>query len=162
MASLQVLTCGKALAEKEWTISFVEGVTAGKMCYEFSTVPNSEKILVGGLVCYDPSMEEDILEIPNWLIESFTPESPEVTKAMATSFYKSSQADVCVAVNGIISPTGETPEKPLGSIFIHIVLPNKDISKQFEFKGNPQEIVNQAIDATALLISSEINKGILV
>jgi nicotinamide-nucleotide amidase len=158
MASPQVIACSKALAEKDWTISFVESASAGKMSYEFSTVPDSGKILIGGLVCYDACMKEDILQIPHGLIETFTPESAEVTKAMAVSFCGFAKADICVALTGLTTPGGsETEEKPVGTIFIHIIFPHKQMPKRFEFKGSPEEIVNQAIAATAQLILDEIN-----
>jgi nicotinamide-nucleotide amidase len=157
MASSQVIACSKALVEKKWKITFVESASAGKMSYEFSTAPDSEKILVGGLVCYDDGMKEHVLEIPHGLIEVFTPESIEVTKAMAIHFCKFAEADICVAVTGLTTPRGgETPEKPVGTIFIHILFPFKTISKQFVFKGSQEEIVDQAIDETASIILKEI------
>jgi nicotinamide-nucleotide amidase len=158
MASPEVIACSKALVKKEWTIVFVESASAGKMSYEFSTVPDSGKILVGGMVCYDACMKEDLLDIPHGLIEAFTPESAEVTKEMAINFCKFTHADVCVALTGLTTPGGsETPEKPVGTIFIHLILPDKQIPKRFEFKGTPEEIVNQAINATALTILNEIS-----
>jgi nicotinamide-nucleotide amidase len=157
MASPEVIACSKALAEKEWTISFVESASAGKMSYEFSTVPDSEKILIGGMVCYDSYLKEDVLEIPHGLIEIFTPESAEVTKAMALQFCKISQADICVALTGLTAPGGsETPEKPVGTFFIHIIFPHKRITERLVFKGNAEEILDQAINAAASTILQEI------
>jgi nicotinamide-nucleotide amidase len=159
MASPQVIACSKALAKKNWTIAFVESASAGKISYEFSTVPDSGKILLGGLVCYDACLKEQVLGVPHGLIETFTPESAEVTKAMAIGFCRFAPADVCVALTGLTTPGGsETPEKPVGTIFIHIILPHKSISTRFEFKGGPEEIVNQAIDGVAAEILKEIKE----
>ena len=158
MASQKVLECSKALVAKGWTISFVESASAGKMSYEFSTVPDSGKILIGGLVCYEASMKENILAIPHKLIETFTPESAEVTQAMAKSFSKYTEADICVALTGLTAPGGsETPEKPVGTIFVHMIFPNNHIARRFQFEGSPEEIVNQAIDAVAeeIILESE-------
>jgi nicotinamide-nucleotide amidase len=160
MASQKVLDCSKALVAKKWTIAFVESASAGKMSYEFSTVPDSGKILIGGLVCYDASMKEEILAIPHKLIETFTPESAEVTQAMAKSFYKYTQAEVCVALTGLTTAGGsETSEKPVGTIFIHIIFPKNHISRRFEFEGSPEEIVDQAIEAVAEEITVETGLG---
>lgn len=150
MASQKVLECSKALASKNWKITFVESATAGKMSYEFSTAPESGKILIGGLVCYDACMKEEMLAIPHGLIETFTPESAEVTQAMAKSFSKYTKADICVAITGLTTPGGsETPEKPVGTIFVHIIFPNNHISRRYQFDGSPSQIVDQAIDAVA-------------
>jgi nicotinamide-nucleotide amidase len=159
MASQKVMECSKALVQKEWTVAFVESATAGKMSYEFSTVPDSGKILIGGMVCYDARMKEDVLDIPHALIEEFTPESAEVTRAMANNFSKMAPADVCVAVTGLTAPGGsESSEKPVGTIFLHLILPDGQIARRFEFKGSPQKIVDQAIDAAAVLILNVINQ----
>jgi nicotinamide-nucleotide amidase len=158
MASPNVLACSKALLHKGWTISFVESASAGRLSYEFSTVPDSGEILIGGMVCYNACMKEDILNIPTGMIEQFTPESAEVTKAMAESFAKYSASDVCVGLTGLTTPGGsETPEKPVGTIFIHIIFPDKQLANRSVFEGSAEEIVRQAVDQTASLIVKEID-----
>lgn len=153
----KVIECSKAIVKKGWKITFVESASAGRMCYEFSRVPDSGKILIGGLVCYDADMKEDILEIPPELIEVFTPESAEVTKAMAHNFCRIIASDICVAITGLTTPGGsETPEKPVGTIFLHIIFPHKQLAKRYEFKGTAEEIVTQAIDTAASLIVNEL------
>lgn len=157
MISPKVIECSKAIVKKGWKITFVESASAGRMCYEFSRVPDSGKILIGGLVCYDADMKEDILEIPPELIEVFTPESAEVTKAMAHNFCRIIASDICVAITGLTTPGGsETPEKPVGTIFLYIIFPHKQLAKRYEFKGTAEEIVTQAIDTTASLIVNEL------
>lgn len=160
MRTQNVIECSKALVKKHWTITFVESASAGKLSYEFSTVPDSGKILIGGMVCYNVCMKEEILRIPKELIEEFTPESAEVTKAMANSFCKLAESDICVALTGLTTPGGsETTEKPVGTIFVHIIFPNRQIASRFVFEGSPEEIVDQAIDETARLITQEINQN---
>jgi nicotinamide-nucleotide amidase len=157
MASQKVTECVETLLSKNWTIAFVESATAGKLSYEFSTVIDSGKILMGGIVCYSISMKENFLSIPASVIEEFTPESAEVTRLMAQNFSDYSESDVCVAITGLTTPGGsETSEKPVGTIFLHIVFPHKLVAQRFEFKGSPEEIVNQAIDEIAALILMEI------
>lgn len=157
MISPKVIECSKAIVKKGWKITFVESASAGRMCYEFSRVPDSGKILIGGMVCYDADMKEDILEIPPELIEVFTPESAEVTKAMAHNFCRIIASDICVAITGLTTPGGsETPDKPVGTIFLHIIFPHKQLAKRYEFKGTAEEIVTEAIDTAALLIINEL------
>lgn len=158
MATPNVLRCSEALAAKQWKIAFAESASAGKMSYEFSTVPESGKILLGGLVCYDACVKEGLLEISPDLIRAFTAESAEVTRAMANSLCKIVEADVCVAVTGLTTPGGsETEEKPVGTMFVHVVLPNHQVERRFEFHGSPEEIVDKTIDETAKLILENVS-----
>lgn len=157
MASDKVIVCCQALIKKNWTISFVESASAGKLSYEFSTVINSGQILIGGMVCYHTSMKEDLLLIPKGTIQKHTAESAIVTKLMAQNFHRYVLSDICVALTGLTTPGGsETSRKPVGTIFVHIIFPHKEISSRFTFGGNPKDIVDQAIDAVAELILEEV------
>jgi len=157
MASEKVNACCQALIDKNLTISFAESASAGKMSYEFSTVVNSGRILIGGIVCYHTSMKEDLLLIPWGTIEKYSAESAEVTKLMAQHFYRYANSDICVALTGLTTPGGsESESKPVGTIFIHMIFGEKQIAKRYEFKGNAENIINQAIDVVADLILKEI------
>lgn len=158
MASDKVTACCQALIEKNLTITFVESASAGKMSYEFSTVFNSGRILIGGMVCYHTSMKEDLLHIPWGTIEKYSAESEEVTKLMAQNFYRYMNSDICVALTGLTTPGGsESEDKPVGTIFIHIVFSHTETARRYGFKGNPESIINQAIDAVADIILKEIS-----
>lgn len=158
MASQKVIACGRALAKKNWTIAFVESASAGKLSYEFSTIPDSGKILLGGMVCYNACMKEDLLNVPHTMIEIFTAESAEVTKFMAQNFCSYVASDVCVALTGLTNPGGsENPNKPVGTIFLHIVFPDKQVARRYEFKGSSEDILNQAIDEIASIILHELS-----
>jgi nicotinamide-nucleotide amidase len=157
MPSAKVTECCHALIEKEWTIAFVESATAGRMCSEFALVPDSGKIFLGGIVCYDVSLKENLLDVPSGLIEEHTPESAEVTEALAKNFCKFSGSDICVALTGLLSPGGsETEEKPVGTIFIHIIYPHMASAHRIVFDGSPEEIMIQAIDEVAKVLLAEI------
>jgi nicotinamide-nucleotide amidase len=126
------------------------------MSSEFALVPDSGQILKGGIVCYDVSIKEKLLGVPHELIEEHTAESAEVTEALANNFYKFSDSSICVALTGLLSPGGsETAEKPVGTIFIHIVFPNKSISRRMVFDGSPEEVMMQAIDEVAVTLTAE-------
>lgn len=157
MPSEKVIECCRALIAKKLTITFVESASAGKLNYEFSTVMDSGKILIGGMVCYHISMKEDLLLIPHETIEKHSAESAIVTQLMAQNFYRFVPSDICVALTGLTTPGGsESPEKPVGTIFVHIIFRDKEIARRFTFAGNPESIVKQAIDAVSELILEEI------
>lgn len=149
--------CSKALAERKLTVAFVESATAGRLSAEFSLCAESGTILKGGLVCYDASLKEGILHVPKEMIERFTPESAEVTKELAERLQSFIPADIHVAVTGLTCPGGsESPEKPVGTMFVHIFIGRKSRGIREVFTGSPEEIVLQCIDRIAGLILEEI------
>lgn len=123
MPSQLVINCSRILAEHNLTVAFVESATGGRMASEFSLVPNAGKTLIGGLVCYDACMKEDILGVPADLIQKYTPESEQVTRELAARLKKFMKADIHIAVTGLTTEGGsETPEKPVGTMFVHAFL----------------------------------------
>ena len=159
MPSEIVTKCSKTIAEKEWNISFAESATAGRMAAEFSMTENSGVILRGGIVCYEVFVKEQILNVPHSIIEKCTPESAEVTKILAQQTLKIFNSKIAVGITGLTAPGGsETEEKPVGTMFFHIITPEDKIMHREVFKGTPEEIVLQAIDKTAQLITDSIAK----
>jgi len=157
MPSKIVIDCAAALASKGLNIAFVESATAGRMCSEFAMSPDSGKILRGGISCYEVFVKECILDVPHGLVETYTPESAEVTRALANGGVALLKADITVAVTGLIAAGGsETKEKPVGTMFIHMVFPDKHVAHKDIFSGSPESIMLQTVDRAAQLIMENI------
>jgi nicotinamide-nucleotide amidase len=150
-----IAECGKLIASKGYKIAFAESATAGAMAAQFALAPDSGKILLGGVVCYDASVKEDLFAISKETIEKYTAESAEVTKELAEGLSKYFDCDISVAVTGLIAPGGsETPEKPVGTMFIHILLPEGRYCAHREvFDGTPEQILEKAINKTGILLT---------
>jgi nicotinamide-nucleotide amidase len=158
MAEPKILTCSKLIAEHQLTIAFAESATAGWLCSEFALAPESGKILKGGIVCYDASLKEKILGVNPDLIKQFTPESEEVTREMAVKLKGVIESDIQVAVTGLTSPGGsETPEKPVGTMFVYAFIKGEPAHFRKVFKGTCEEVIHQTIDATAELLTNKLN-----
>ncbi len=157
MASQKIIDCALAIADKEWNIFFIESATAGRMCSEFALSPVSGKILRGGISCYEVFVKEQFLKVPHRLIENHTAESAEVTETLAKNAAKLFNAAITVAVTGLTTSGGsESPDKPVGTMFIHVVMPHSTIKHHEVFTGDQETIVLKTIDRTAELILNEI------
>lgn len=159
MSSEIVLQCCKYLAANGYKIAFVESATAGRMCFEFSLAPDSGDIVRGGISCYEVYVKEKILKVPPKLIEKHTPESAEVTKSLAEHASQLFKADITIAVTGLTTFGGsETSQKPVGTMFIHIIMPSGFIAHREIFTGSAEEIVLQTIDKAASLITEQLKR----
>lgn len=157
MAEQAILKCSRLLAEKGYTIAFAESATAGWLCSEFALSPDSGKVLKGAIVCYDASLKESLLKVPRNLIETHTPESEEVTKEMAIRLAEVILSDIQVAVTGLTTPGGsETPDKPVGTMFVHGFLKGSPFKLRKVFAGSCEEVIHQTITAIADLLSEEL------
>jgi nicotinamide-nucleotide amidase len=145
------------MAAKGLTIAFAESATAGWLCSEFSLAEASGKVLQGGFTCYNADLKVSLLKVPQNLIDQFTPESMEVTREMAYRLPTLIPADIHVAVTGLTTPGGsETTEKPVGTMFVFALVCEKPASFRKVFEGSCEEIIHQAIEATAELLISTI------
>lgn len=159
MPSQLINECGQLLKEHGLTIAFAESVTAGRLAAEFSLTEFSGSILKGGLVCYDAEVKKEVLGISPGLIEEFTPESEEVTKELAIRLKDLIKSDVQVGITGLTTPGGsETSQKPVGTIFIHILMNGSSLAVRNTFEGSPEQIVLLAADLAATTIINELKQ----
>jgi len=147
------------MADKGLTIAFAESATAGWLCSEFALTEESGRVLKGGIVCYDADLKVSLLGVPRELIGQFTPESMEVTRKMAYRLRELIASDIQVAVTGLTTPGGsETPEKPVGTMFVAVLIQGHQAAFRKVFRGSCEEIIHQTIEATAELLIRELNK----
>ena len=146
--------CAELMIKKELTLAFAESATAGRLSADFSLAESAGKFLKGGIVCYDACLKEDILQVPKHLIEQYTPESAEVTEAIARGLSEVIDSDISIGVTGLTCPGGsETAEKPVGTMFICGIRGEEVIIRDsVVFHGSPEEIVVQAVSHTANLL----------
>ena len=154
MAESKISKCSKLIAGKGLTIAFAESATAGWLCSEFALTEESGKILKGGLVCYDAGLKVSLLKVSQGLIDQFTPESMEVTRAMAYGLRDLIASDIQVTVTGLTTPGGsETAEKPVGTMFVFALLRDREASFRKVFTGSCEEIIHQTVEAAAELLA---------
>jgi nicotinamide-nucleotide amidase len=158
MPSKVVEDCAKLLAAQELNIAFAESATVGRMAAEFGLTDEAGKILKGGIVCYDAGVKEDLLKVDDKLVEDFTPESAEVTEAAAKGLRALMPAKIHVAITGLTCPGGsESPEKPVGTMFIHCISDNFEFSDRSTFTGGKEVIIMKCIENFADLLSQKIS-----
>jgi len=158
MPSSIIVACHKLLKDQQLTLAFAESASGGRLCAEFSLIPECGQILKGGLVCYDAGIKQDILGVPKEVIEEFTPESAEVTKEIAERLGDFIKADILVGITGLTMAGGsETADKPVGTMFIHAIIKGKPCAEKVIYKGSPEEIVLQTIDRVGQMIIDELS-----
>lgn len=158
MAESKISICSKLMAGKGLTVAFAESATAGWLCSEFALTEESGKVLMGGIACYDADLKVKLLKVPQELIDEFTPESMEVTREMAYRLRELIGSDIQVTVTGLTTPGGsETPEKPVGTMFVFALIKDKEASFRKVFSGSCEDVIHQTIEATADMLARELS-----
>lgn len=147
---------GKLLQNQKLSIAFAESATAGRICAEFSLLENAGSFLKGAIACYDACIKESLLGVEHELIEKFTPESMEVTRAITLGLSKIIPADIHIGVTGLSCAGGsETSEKPVGTVFIFALYQGEPaFSERLNFKGEQQAIIEATVESCAMLLKT--------
>jgi len=159
MAESKIGICSKLMADQGMSIAFAESATAGWLSSEFALTEESGKILKGGIACYDANLKVKLLGVPQELIDTYTPESMEVTREMAYRLKNIIPSDIQVTVTGLTTPGGsETPEKPVGTMFVFALIRGHEACFRKVFAGTCEEVIHLTIEATADLLTAELSK----
>lgn len=124
------------LIKNKETIAVAESCTGGLLSTLLTQISGSSQYFILGVVAYNNRIKEDILKIHTQLIVKKGAVSCEVAKRMAQTVRKLAKADLGIGITGIAGPSGGTPKKPVGTVFIAIDSKDKKICKKFNFTGN--------------------------
>jgi nicotinamide-nucleotide amidase len=135
------------LKDKGLTVAFAESCTGGLLASEFVKAKGSSDVLKGSLVVYQPEVKMKLLGVKKETLDLYTAESQQVTNELVMGLKNSLKADISIAVTGLVGEGGsETPEKPVGTMFISFLYDGKAEEFRDVFKGNPESVRKQVVD----------------
>jgi nicotinamide-nucleotide amidase len=109
---------GKLLTTRSLTLATAESCTGGLIAHRITLVPGSSGYFLRGSVVYSNEAKSDMLKVDPKLIEAKGAVSPEVAEALARQCRLLAKADLGLSTTGIAGPTGGSPEKPVGLVYI--------------------------------------------
>jgi len=124
---------GKLLLEKKKTISVAESCTGGLIGKRFTNVSGSSQWFERGVISYSNRSKIELLGVSEEMLEKYGAVSEQVAILMAEGIRKISKTDFGLSATGIAGPTGGTPEKPVGLVFIGFAHENDSFAEKFLF-----------------------------
>jgi nicotinamide-nucleotide amidase len=109
---------GRMLAERGQSVAAGESCTGGMIAELLTAVPGSSGYFRGGVVAYSNAAKTALLGVPAALLEQHGAVSEPVARAMAEGVRERFAVDYAVATTGIAGPSGGTPEKPVGLVYV--------------------------------------------
>jgi len=131
---------GELLREKGATLAVAESCTGGLLGSRITDVSGSSDYFNRGIVAYSNDAKIEELGVPKELIESHGAVSPEVAEAMAKGVRRLSRTDYGIGITGIAGPTGGTPEKPVGLVYIGLASEEGTKVERCFFLGSRKKI----------------------
>ena len=154
--SLQNKFLSKELSDKFWkeglTLATAESCTAGNIAAVITAIPGSSHFYKGGVIAYSDEVKVNLLGVNPETLEKNGAVCEEVVIEMAKGAMKSMNSDCAVATSGIAGPTGGTPEKPVGTVWIAVTMKDKVMTmKASGDEGRNKNIENASLNALQML-----------
>jgi len=138
---------GRMLKEKGLTIAVAESCTGGLIAHRITNISGSSEYFMAGFITYSNKAKTSFLSVPEDVIVRCGAVSPEAAKLMAAGARNATGADMGFSVTGIAGPTGGTPGKPVGTVFMGLATGEGVSVRNFLFAGSRLEIKQQASEA---------------
>jgi nicotinamide-nucleotide amidase len=148
---------GGLLRERHLTIAVAESCTGGLLASRLTDVPGSSDYVDRGVVCYSNRAKTELADVPEALMLEHGAVSEPVAQAMAEGIRARAGTNVGIGITGIAGPGGGTPDKPVGTVAIAVVVDLDARVRTFQFIGGREMVKFQAaqsaLNMTRLLVT---------
>lgn len=135
---------GQILTARQQTIATAESCTGGKLAALLNRQPGSSAFYLGSVIAYDNAVKTNLLSVPEEMIRRCGVVSEDVVKVMAQSVRKLMNSNFAIATSGIAGPSGGTPDKPVGTVWVAWATPNDTYAQCFHLGKLREQITDRA------------------
>ncbi len=138
--------CGCWLLGRNWTLATAESCTGGWVAKALTDVPGSSAWFERGFVTYTNHAKQDLLGVRRATLARWGAVSEQTVREMVAGALNHSPATAALAVSGIAGPSGGTPEKPVGLVWLAWGRRGGAISAaRYRFPGDREAVRRQAV-----------------
>ena len=124
---------GQLLRQQEATIATAESCTGGRLAAALNAQSGASAYYMGSVVAYDNSVKTSILGVSQKMLDTDGAVSESTVCQMAEGVRRLLHVDYAIATSGIAGPTGGTPDKPVGTVWIAWATPEATEAQCFHF-----------------------------
>src|SRR5260221_2205165 len=152
---------GGLLKARGYTIAAAESCTGGLFTSRLTDIPGSSAYVRAGVVAYAYEDKTTLLGVPEALIAAHGAVSEPVAVAMAEGIRDRTHADVTVGITGIAGPGGATETKPVGTVVIAVIVPDRPpYVRTYSFFGGRAVVKFQAAQAALDPVRRMLSDGL--
>ncbi len=145
-------TVGQLLRKRRLTLSVAESITGGLLGHRITEIPGSSDYFLGGLVAYTNDLKVSPLGVPAPLLRKHGAVSAPAAQAMALGVQRLTGSDLGIGITGIAGPTGGSPKKPVGLVFIALATPRGAKTYRQTFSGDRSTVKLKATQSALNLL----------
>ena len=115
--TLESVTVGE-LARSNLTLATVESCTGGLIAQVLTDVPGASRVLDSGWITYSNASKIRLPRVSSGSLADHGAVSEPVAREMAEGVRREAGTDLGLSITGIAGPSGGTPRKPTGTVFL--------------------------------------------
>jgi nicotinamide-nucleotide amidase len=142
----------KLLAQRDQTLAVAESCTGGLLADRITNVPGASAVFLAGYVCYANQAKIDMLNVDPQLIEKDGAVSEQVACVLAEHARSGAKSDYALATTGVAGPSGGSPDKPVGTVYVALATSGGTIAKKFFFPTDRETFKQIATQAALELL----------
>ncbi|MGI5902444.1 MAG: competence/damage-inducible protein A [Desulfitobacteriia bacterium] len=143
----QAQVVGELLKSKKMTLATAESCTGGLLGGKITSTAGSSEYYIGGVVSYANSVKENLLGVSRVSLTQKGAVSEQVAMEMAEGARRVLKADFALSITGIAGPQGDTPDKPLGLVYIALAHSEGVRVSRHLFTGDRESVRNMAVES---------------
>lgn len=140
------------LQKKQYTITTAESCTGGLLAGRILNVSGASAIYNEGHITYSNEAKERLIGVSHETLVQYGAVSEQTAAEMAKGAALVAKADVGLSTTGIAGPTGGTPEKPVGLVYVSCCINGEVTVKECRFHGDREANRNAAVEAALQLL----------
>lgn len=150
---------GQLLKERGLTLSTAESCTGGYVAHKITAIPGASAYFQGGVVAYANEIKEQQLGVRSETLAKHGAVSQQCVEEMAEGVRECFQTNIGLSISGIAGPTGGTPDKPVGTIWIAVANAERTQTRKLQLSKkrmlNIEYTTNQVLNMVRQMVLEE-------
>lgn len=162
MTSKQNLLVAKLvdlLRQKGLTCGFAESCTGGMLSSWITQQSGVSQCFIGSIVSYSNAVKQEVLQVSRSTLDNQGAVSSPTVKEMLDGVRQLLKVDVAAAISGVAGPTGGTPEKPVGLVFVAVGGPGFERVERLQLNGDRLAIQSQSCERALEMMIEGLQKN---
>lgn len=147
------------LTAKDITITTAESCTGGLLAGRLVNVSGISEVYKEGYITYSNEAKERLLHVAHKTLENYGAVSEQTAQEMAAGAAKAAGCAAALVTTGIAGPTGGTPQKPAGLVYIGCYVNGITVVEEHLFSGERAQVRAMSVEA-ALSLAERVLQGI--
>lgn len=137
---------GARLTAREYSVATAESCSGGLIAHRITNAAGASGYFLGGIVSYSNEAKVALLGVREASLDAHGAVSEAVAREMAEGARARFNADVALATTGIAGPTGGSPGKPVGLVYIALAGPDTTRVERNVFPGSRESVKAQTAE----------------